>query len=198
MFKSIKKESIYELNENEFIKVNGDYVLILELIAVGNSVVVTLPYDVELVLFQDNLTDYEFVELEDFREDVATTLVHSCRHCARPVSWDTARGIIDHTERCLFNEKNSMCAMCKHLVIYEEAPYPRNHKMYQSPDAEWAFGNYRKPYCSRYEKYLDEEALINRHTECFEIGEGLPKIKHTKDYETWVKASTELEEENTE
>ena len=83
-----------------------------------------------------------------------------------------------------------MCTMCKYLTIYEEAPYPKNHQM-RTPDTEWAYGNYRKTYCAKYDKYLDEEDLLNSQPDCFELALNDIRIKHTKDYDKWVELSSD-------
>ena len=192
MFKVVKKERLYDLVVDEYIEINGGHFEpILGIQVEGNTAMLKLSFDVMFPLNEEDLDKYSFMQLEDYRDDVSSKVTHSCRHCARPVAFDSTTGMEAHLDRCLYNEKNKMCTMCKHLTIYEEAPYPANHKMYSSPDAEWAFGNYRKPYCERYEKYLDEEDLINRHEDCFELGEDKVRIKHTKEYAKWVKLSTE-------
>ena len=190
MFVKKIKNSVFDLRLDEYIQFENSYEPIIRLTIQNEVATITLPNDLELKISNEELDNWNIVALEDYREDVISTLTHSCRHCSRPVGYDTIDGIEAHLDRCLFNEKNKMCLTCKFLTIYEEAPYPKNHQM-RTPDVEWAFGNYRKPYCERYDKYLDEETLMNSQPDCFEEALTEIKIKHTKEYDKWLELSTD-------
>jgi hypothetical protein len=190
MFIKKEKRSLFDLRPDEYVKFSNSYEPIINVVVQDGIATLTLPNDLELKIIEDDLDLWEFLKLEDYSDGVISTLTHSCRHCNRPVGYDTIEGIEGHLDRCLFNEKNEMCLMCKYLTIYEEAPYPKNHQM-RTPDVEWAFGNYRKPYCEKYDKYLDEEDLMNKQPDCFQLSLDEIRIKHTKDYETWLELSTE-------
>jgi len=196
MFKIFKKDKLTDIVPNEYIEINeNNYEPILNVDFTDNMAKLTLPYDVLFPIDTEDLKKYNFVTLEDYREDVCTTLTHSCRHCSRPVAWDTPQGIEGHLDRCLFNEKNSPCTLCKYLTIYMEAPYPKNMKMYNSPDVEWAFLNYNSPYCERYEKYLKEEDLLAKHPDCFEVSSLEAKTKHTKEYDKYLELIDQTHED---
>ncbi len=199
MFIKKEKRSLFDLRPDEYVKFSNSYEPIINVVVQDGIATLTLPNDLELKIIEDDLDLWEFLKLEDYSDGVISTLTHSCRHCNRPVGYDTIEGIEGHLDRCLFNEKNEMCLMCKYLTIYEEAPYPRNHQM-RTPDVEWAFGNYRKPYCEKYDKYLDEEMLMNKQPDCFIEALDEIRIKHTKEYEKWLELSTDnydnLEKDN--
>lgn len=190
MFIKKDKNSLFDIRPDEYVKFSNSYEPIINVVVEGSKATITLPNDLLLEISEKDLDNFEFLKLEDYDDGVLSTLTHSCRHCSRPVGYDTIEGIQGHLDRCLFNEKNNMCLMCKYMTIYEEAPYPRNHQM-RTPDVEWAFGNYRKPYCDKYDKYLDEEDLMNKQPDCFVEALDEIRIKHTKDYNTWLELSTE-------
>lgn len=190
MFVKQNKDTLFNLRVGEYVKFENSYEPIIKLSIQNEVATIGLPNNLELSIKAKDLGNFEFMALEDYREDVISTLTHSCRHCNRPVGYDTIEGIEGHLDRCLFNEKNKMCLMCKYLTIYEEAPYPKNHQM-RTPDVEWAFGNYRKPYCEKYDKYLDEETLMNKQPDCFELSLDEIRIKHTKEYDKWLELSTD-------
>jgi len=190
MFVKQIKNRIFDIRPNEYIKFSNSYEPIIGVVIENGVAILKLPNDLEIKIKEVDLDNFDFLKLEDYSEGVVSTLTHSCRHCNRPVGYDSIEGIEGHLDRCLFNEKNKMCTMCKYLTIYEEAPYPRNHQM-RTPDVEWAFGSYRKPYCEKYDKYLDEETLMNGQPDCFELALDDIRIKHTKEYDKWLELSTE-------
>ena len=128
---------------------------------------------------------------EDYRKES----IYSCTHCNRPTGYTSKELVKEHVKECQFDERNKKCLMCKYLQITEEAPYPKNHKNYGDVDIEWAFGNYRQPYCTRYEKKLDKVDLLTKHEDCFEYSNEMYKVKYSDGYKEWLRLSTEVEEE---
>lgn len=145
--------------------------------------------------FNDAMQFKEVIVERELKNEVRTEVVFSCKHCSRPTGYDTLEGVDEHIAQCLFKNDNKRCLMCKHLKIIEEAPYPKNNKLYKSVDTEWAFGSYRTPYCMKNEEILDEVEVHTYHDECFELGEEMPVLDKTEEYVEWFELSTELDDE---
>ena len=145
--------------------------------------------------FSDAIDFKDAIIEREYEDEIRTEVVFSCKHCSRPTGWDSLEGIDRHLSQCLYKNGNKRCVMCKHLKIIEEAPYPRNHKMWKTVDTEWAFGSYRTPYCELKEKNLDEVEIHTYHDDCFELYEEMPIIERSEDYIKWQELSEELDEE---
>lgn len=148
--------------------------------------------------FKDAIDFKDEIYERELKNEIIPEVVFSCNHCKRPTGYDTLQGIEEHLSRCLYKDANKSCVMCKRLKLIQEAQYPKNNKLWKSVDTEWAFGNFRTPYCMKKEKVIDEATVHNVdgcNEGCFELGLELPEIENTEEYVEWLELSTQLDEE---
>lgn len=145
--------------------------------------------------FREGLEFKDELLQKEMDGEINVEVVFSCPFCNRPAGWDEIHKAEAHTKNCLYNNKNNRCVMCKHLKIIQEAQYPKNNKLWKSVDTEWAFGSFNQPYCMKKDIKLDEVEVHTYHEDCFELGEELPVIENTEEYDKWWELSTQLDKE---
>jgi hypothetical protein len=134
-----------------------------------------------------DITKYNFAELDSDTEGINTEITYSCDLCSNPtVVFQDKEQAIHHRDRCLFNPKAKKCVMCANLKIIEYPPYPRFEKKYLSLETYHAFGAYKQPYCMKKEQNIDEYLLFDNHDDCFDFSFEPPFLEETPEFIKYI------------